>query len=36
LDKLGGIPSVIDIEFEDVNTEDTEGSDNPTPCGTKQ
>ena len=36
LDKLGGIPSVIDIEFEDVNIEDTEGSDNPTPCGTKQ
>jgi hypothetical protein len=35
-EKLGGIPSVIDIEFEDVNTNDTEGSDNPTPCGTKQ
>ena len=35
-EKLGGIPSVIDIEFEDVNTDDTEGSDNPTPCGTKQ
>ena len=35
LEKLGGIPSVIDIEFEDINTDDTEGSDNPTPCGTK-
>jgi hypothetical protein len=35
LDKLGGIPAVIDIDFEDVNTEDTEGSDNPNPCGTK-
>jgi len=36
LEKLGGIPSVIDIDFEEVNTDDTEGSDNPTPCGTKQ
>jgi hypothetical protein len=35
LEKLGGIPSVVDIEFEEVNTEDTEGSDNPNPCGTK-
>lgn len=36
LEKLGGIPNIIDIEFEEVNTDDTEGSDNPTPCGTKQ
>jgi hypothetical protein len=36
LEKLGGIPNIIDIEFEEVNKDDTEGSDNPTPCGTKQ
>jgi hypothetical protein len=35
LEKLGGIPAVTDIEFEEINTEDTEGSDNPNPCGTK-
>ena len=35
-EELGGIPSVINIDFEDVDKEDLEGSDNPNPCGTKQ
>lgn len=35
LEKLGGIPKTK-TELKDINTEDTEGSDNPNPCGTKQ
>lgn len=35
LEKLGGIPKT-ETELKDINTEDTEGSDNPNPCGTKQ
>ena len=35
LEKLGGIPKQTET-LDNINTEDTEGSDNPTPCGTKQ
>jgi hypothetical protein len=34
LEKLGGIPKQTET-LDNINTEDTEGSDNPTPCGIK-